>query len=145
MIFINLKVFLEHFDIKCDIDVELESITIDSRKICNNCLYLCLDNKYLDSIEFNNELVVLSKEEYKGLTIVVPDLDKIYIDMIHYFYNNPTNKVKVIGVTGTNGKTTIASSLAKMVKDSMYIGTVYVSYKDKIIYECIDKLSITYR
>lgn len=134
MIFINLKELLNHFGIDCSMDMKLDSISIDSRKVGNNCLYLCLDNKYLDSFTFRDDIVVLSREEYMNKTVVVPDLDKVYIDMIHYFFNNPTSKVTVIGVTGTNGKTTIASSLAKIVKDSMYIGTLYVSYKDKFIH-----------
>jgi len=133
VIIIKLKEFLERFNIETNIDFDIKSICIDSRKIKNGCLYISLDNKYLDKIDFNKNIIILSASSFDDRTIVIKDLNDIYIDMIHYFYNDCTKKVKVIGVTGTNGKTTIAHSLHSIVKRSMYIGTLYVSYNDTII------------
>lgn len=124
---------LAHFSIDVDNEREFNSICIDSRKIKDSCLYICLDNKYLDNICIDN-IIVITKEKYNDKTIVIDNLEDIYISMIHYFYNDCTKKVKIIGVTGTNGKTTIAHSLYKIVNKSMYIGTLYVSYNDKVIY-----------
>ena len=134
MIVIKLKELLNHFSIYCNRDIDIESIVIDSRKVVPGCLYICLDNKYLELFDFRDDIVVISKDDYLNKTIVIENIDNIYIEMIHYFYGNPTSKVNIIGVTGTNGKTTISHCLYKIVKDSMYIGTLYVAYRDRIIY-----------
>lgn len=133
MIIIKLKELLSHFLIEVDVDFEIESICIDSRKIKDKCLYISLDDTYLDKIDPNKNIIILSASNYDDRTIVIKDLNNIYTDIIHYFYNDCTKKVKVIGVSGTNGKTTIAHSLHKIVKKSMYIGTLYVSYDNTII------------
>ncbi|WP_297420652.1 UDP-N-acetylmuramoyl-L-alanyl-D-glutamate--2,6-diaminopimelate ligase [Clostridium sp.] len=115
---INYKV------VKGDIDVEINKISYDSRKVEKLDVFVCIKgyatdgHRYIDkAIEKGAKVIIIQDDvEIKGnnLTIIKSDdTRKALALMGSNYYDNPSNKMKIIGVTGTNGKTTTAF----MIKD----------------------------
>lgn len=123
-------------------DTLFEGICIDSRKNQKNKIFICLEGKNFDSHKYVQEAVehgavgvVTSKEIAVNVpTLIVPDTRKAYSSIASLFYGEPQKKLKIIAVTGTNGKTTTAYLLKKVFeagnKKSGYIGTLFVEYLD---------------
>ncbi len=106
--------------IKGSTDKQISMLSIDSRRVEPNTLFIALRGTKTDGHKF------IPKAVEKGATAVVcetcPDLDNITtikVENSHIalariadnFYNNPSYSLKLVGVTGTNGKTTIATTL----------------------------------
>jgi UDP-N-acetylmuramoyl-L-alanyl-D-glutamate--2,6-diaminopimelate ligase len=103
-------------------NISIENISFDSRTIGNNFLFIALKGEQADGHNF------ISTATLNGATAVVCEIfpEKIHSNTTYIrvknsnealgfiasnFYNNPSNKIKLIGVTGTNGKTTTATLL----------------------------------
>lgn len=124
-------------------DVDFQGICIDSRVEQTGKLFICLEGKSFDSHRFVDEAVkngavacVTSKQiEYPISQFVVQDTRKAYCQIASLLFREPQKKLKIIAVTGTNGKTTTAYLLKKVFetagKKSGYIGTLFVEYGDK--------------
>ena len=69
--------------------------------------------------------------------IEVKDTRKVLAKLVTEFYGDPSSRLKVIGITGTNGKTTISYLLEALLKESglnpAVIGTVNYRFRDKVI------------
>ncbi len=121
-------------------DVDFKGISIDSRKEQANKIFICLDGKNFDSHEYANEAVAngaVACISNKELNVDVPqfivqDTRKAYSKLASMLYGEPQKKLKLIAITGTNGKTTTAYLLKKVFdaagKKSGYIGTLFVEY-----------------
>ena len=123
----NLKSILETIDyevVQGNDDLEVGSINYDSRKIKENDIFVCIKgfatdgHKYTDkALENGASVIVLQddvKIEDKDITVIkCSDTRKALAVMGANFYDNPSRKMKMIGITGTNGKTTTAF----MIKD----------------------------
>lgn len=107
-------------------DVEVNDIQIDSRKIKPGDLFVAVRGAVTDGHQFiekaiENGAVVIVYED-SGLRI--PDSGLTYVQvensaaaagwMANNFFGRPSEKIKLVGVTGTNGKTTIATLLYKL-------------------------------
>ena len=86
--------------------------------------------------------VILSRRQAGKSTAKIPfirvkDTRKALAKLAAEFYGGPSSKIKVIGVTGTNGKTTITYLLEALLKEAEFlpavIGTINYRFKDKII------------
>lgn len=112
-------------------DLSIEKIEFDSRKVSNNDVFVAIKGSLSDGHQFIDKAISL------GASVVVcEDLPATLLENITYvkvqnsnqalsflaanFYNNPSQKLKLIGITGTNGKTTIASLLYQMFKKAGY-------------------------
>jgi len=106
-------------------EVLINEIQFDSRKVQQNNLFvaqkgLIFDgHKFIDTaIELGAKVIVC--EEYPvnlvdAVTYIkVEDSDEALAIMAANFYDNPSSKLQLIGITGTNGKTTIATLLYKL-------------------------------
>ncbi len=105
--------------------VEVNDIQIDSRKIKPGSVFVAVKgiaangHQFIDKAIENGAIVIvgeeLSAEKKEGVVYVqVENSASAAAYMASNFYDKPSEKVKLVGVTGTNGKTTIATLLYKL-------------------------------
>jgi UDP-N-acetylmuramoyl-L-alanyl-D-glutamate--2,6-diaminopimelate ligase len=112
---------IEVLDINGSIDSEICDITLDSRKCSTGSLFIAAvgsksdGHDYIESaIKAGASAVIYQEGEFKGgdaTYIKVPDSRKAAGLAASRFYGNPSSKFNLVGVTGTNGKTTTATLL----------------------------------
>ena len=114
-----------------DVDKEVTGIQFDSRRVVDGSLFVAQVGTAVDGHEYIAQCVaqgavavVLEKEEYiqdNGVCyILVKNSDEALGRMAHYWYGEPSKHLKLVGVTGTNGKTTTATLLYKLFKTLGY-------------------------
>ena len=106
-------------------------LKIDSRKIEKGDTFVSVrdDNKYVsEAIKNGASKVVVKSGIYDVETLVVDDVNKYIEDYLEENYYDEIKNIKLIGVTGTNGKTTtsylIYEALNKLGVKCAYIGTI---------------------
>ena len=112
------------------LDINIEGVYHDSRKIGENYLFVCVKGFTTDGHSFieqaiNNgaKAIIIEKElkPIKGITMIrVNNSRKILAKIASRFYNYPSRQLKLIGVTGTNGKTTITYMLRCILESAGY-------------------------
>ena len=107
--------------------VEIADIAIDSREVKPGHLFIAVPGTQVDGHTFIPKAIgqgavavvcqVMPEAVPEGVTVVqVADSEGAVGLLAHRFFGNPTEKLDLIGVTGTNGKTTIATLLYKMFR-----------------------------
>ncbi len=103
-------------------DCEISLVTSDSRNVIPNALFVCVRGTRHDGHEFAQKAlemgaaaVVCDHDLGMQNQIVVEDTSLAYGVLCSAFYGHPSKKLKLIGVTGTNGKTTITNILKQML------------------------------
>ncbi|HET7573703.1 MAG TPA: UDP-N-acetylmuramoyl-L-alanyl-D-glutamate--2,6-diaminopimelate ligase [Solirubrobacterales bacterium] len=107
-----------------DVDVELASLAYDSRKVRPGTLFFCVPGEKVDGHEFGAvaveagavALVVERELDVDVAQVVVPDARAAMAPLAARFYGDPTAELRVVGVTGTNGKTTTAFLLREVLE-----------------------------
>jgi len=111
-----------------DTDVEITGIQFDSRKVETGNMFVAQVGTAVDGHVFIDgcvakgaAAVVLSKEEYvragsAPCYVLVEDTDRALGLLASHWFGEPSRKMKLVGVTGTNGKTTIATLLYKLTR-----------------------------
>lgn len=118
-------------------DPDITNITDDSSKIRRSGLFVCIKGSKCDGHSFAQKAVergavavVCERDVGIKNSIIVPDSRKAYAEICSAFYGSAHKKLKMIGVTGTNGKTTTSYLIKKMLEASGFktglIGTVNV-------------------
>lgn len=116
-------------------DVEISYITDDSRKCKPGCAFVCIEGKNFDghslaeSAQEKGAVAIICSKETKGENqVLVDNTREAYSLMCCEFFGNPADKLTLVGLTGTNGKTTtstlIYQVLTQMGKKAGLIGTV---------------------
>lgn len=106
-------------------DIDIASVQIDSRKAGENSLFVAVKGSAADGHRFiDNAIQQGAKAIVCESLPAQPEEGVTYIQttnsaeaagiMAHNFYDQPSQKIKLVGVTGTNGKTTIATLLYKL-------------------------------
>ncbi|WP_282134210.1 UDP-N-acetylmuramoyl-L-alanyl-D-glutamate--2,6-diaminopimelate ligase [Seonamhaeicola maritimus] len=114
-----------------DTGIAINAIHFDSRKIGNSDLFVAVKGTVSDGHSFIEKAI-----ELKAVAVICENLPEILIDGVTYvqvdnsnsalailasnFYGFPSENLKLIGVTGTNGKTTVASLLYQLFKSAGY-------------------------
>uniref|UniRef100_UPI0025EDE632 Mur ligase domain-containing protein n=1 Tax=Veillonella sp. TaxID=1926307 RepID=UPI0025EDE632 len=106
--------------------VEVLDITADSRAVKAGSLFIALDGATVDghdyvskAVEAGAVAVLVSKPvEVSGdvCTITVEDTRTAMMACVPYFFDYPANSMRMIGVTGTNGKTTTTHMIRHILK-----------------------------
>lgn len=138
-----MKRLNELFEI--DKDMKIYSIHSDSRYVKPYSIFFCIEglsvdgHRYVEDAIFQGaKVIVYSKElPYYHDQIIYILVDNTLEELnrvSNIFYDYPSNKMKIIGVTGSSGKTIVAS----MIKDAMsrycntgYIGTISLEYNQR--------------
>ena len=124
----------------CNLDLEVDNLNDDSRNIKENGIFFAIKglendgNKYVDSSIKNGAVAVVTEEDINCSVpvIKVDDSQYTYNNALNKFYDNPLEKLKIISVTGTDGKTTVSEILYQLLNNydkTGYIGTNGIKYK----------------
>lgn len=108
-------------------DVEVTGVNIDSRRIDKGHLFVAMKGTQVDGHRFIPKAIEqgavavlcedMPEEMPEGVTFVqVASCEDAVGPVATMFYGNPSKKLKLVGVTGTNGKTTIATLLYNMFR-----------------------------
>jgi UDP-N-acetylmuramoyl-L-alanyl-D-glutamate--2,6-diaminopimelate ligase len=125
---INLKDILWKVAIEAvhgSTDVAIEKMEFDSRKVSENDVFIAIRGTISDGHEFIETAIIkgaiaiicdsFPEIIVSGVTYIkVNDTNKAMAFMAANYFDNPSQKIKLIGITGTNGKTTIASLLFQL-------------------------------
>ncbi|MEG0364796.1 MAG: UDP-N-acetylmuramoyl-L-alanyl-D-glutamate--2,6-diaminopimelate ligase [Erysipelotrichales bacterium] len=131
--------------IDVDSDIEISYLSEDNRDIKDNTMFFCLKGANFDGHDVVDQVIKdgakaiihLDEIENKQDGIVYHKVDDVLLSMASIatkFYNNPGNTLNMIGITGTNGKTTTAwllYDILNKISSSGYIGTIAVQFNDK--------------
>ena len=110
-----------------DMEVDINGVNIDSRRIENGHLFIAMKGTVVDGHEFIDKAIGLGarailcenmpEKRAEGVTYVqVASTEDAAGKAATCFYGNPSTKLTLVGVTGTNGKTTIATLLYNMFR-----------------------------
>lgn len=143
-------------------DLAIEKMEFDSRKIAESDVFIAIRGTISDGHEFietaiNKGAVAIICDEFpetivQGITYIkVNDTNKAMAFMSANYFDNPSQKLKLIGITGTNGKTTIASLLFQLFQKAGFktglLSTVKIvvdTNEYKATHTTPDSISINY-
>ncbi|ARK30858.1 UDP-N-acetylmuramoyl-L-alanyl-D-glutamate--2,6-diaminopimelate ligase [Halalkalibacter krulwichiae] len=123
---------------QCDEDIDITGIQLDSRKIKDGNLFVAISgyeadgHKFIQSAIKNGAVAIIGEKNLKEIVTVpyfkVDNSRKALLILVNHFYDKPHNKHKMIGITGTNGKTTTSYLLHHILehngKSVARLGTV---------------------
>ncbi len=125
-------------------DVDINAICFDSRKVKEGSLFIAIKGTQSDGHGFIDKAISLG-----AVAIVAEKLPEVISDKATYvtvkdsaqalgiiasnFYGNPSGKLKLVGVTGTNGKTTVATLLYKLFSSLGYRCGMLSTVVNKIV------------
>ncbi len=144
----NLEKLLKCTDINYivgDTNKEITDITADSREVKEGSLFICLDGVHVDGHNYaasaaqkGAAAIVASREidVPEGTTVVyVTDTRKAMEDITPFYFDYPARRMRMIAVTGTNGKTTSTHIIAHILRKEGYkvgvIGTIHWLINDE--------------
>ncbi|MDD6308608.1 MAG: UDP-N-acetylmuramoyl-L-alanyl-D-glutamate--2,6-diaminopimelate ligase [Clostridia bacterium] len=121
-------------------NTEITSICYDSRKVTKGSLFVAIrgyqtdGHQYIQTAVQNGAAAIVAEENVEcGVPLAVfPDTRKALAEIAARFYGNPADKLTLIGITGTNGKTT-TTYLIKQVLDLLGIKTGLIGTNQNII------------
>jgi UDP-N-acetylmuramoyl-L-alanyl-D-glutamate--2,6-diaminopimelate ligase len=143
-------------------EIAINQLHFDSRKIEKNDLFVAIRGTVSDGHDFIEKAIELGATAVicdtlpvnlaNGVTYVcVKDTNSALAFVAANFYGNPSQKIKLVGITGTNGKTTIASLLYQLFKKAGFkvglLSTVKILVDDeeyKATHTTPDSITINY-
>ena len=139
----KLSVLMQDLGVVCPVeDREIDFITDNSSKVKDGCIFVCIEGKRFDghtkaaeAIANGAAAVIVQKDMGIREQVLVENTRAAYARLSAAFFGHPEKKLRIIGVTGTNGKTT-SCFIIKSILDSMgyktgLIGTVKNIVGDK--------------
>ena len=148
--------------VKGSTDVAVNNIQFDSRKIVKDDVFVAIRGTISNGHDFIDKAIALGamsivcdtlpENSTSGITYVqVKDTNSALAFMATNFYENPSSKLKLVGITGTNGKTTVASLLYQLFRKAGFkvglLSTVKIMVDNqeyKATHTTPDSLAINY-
>ncbi len=125
-------------------DREIVSITDNSNHIEKDCIFVCVKGGSFDGHSKAQEavnmgaVVVVDHNLDLPNQIIVQDTREFYGELCCAWFGNPQKKMRFIGVTGTNGKTTMTNVIKHVLTDNGYkvglIGTIQNEIGDEVLH-----------
>lgn len=126
-------------------DTMISDVTADSREVRAGSLFICLDGAHVDGHRFaasaaeKGAAAIVAEKEIsvpEGTAVIyVKDTRRAMEDITPYFFDYPARSMRMIGVTGTNGKTTATHIVSHVLTKAGYktgvIGTIHMLIGDK--------------
>ena len=130
-------------------DFEVKGITSDSRKVQHGFIFVAIKGRDVDGHDFVREALkrgakAIITQVYSSqlaahkeiVYIKVSDTRQALAELVAQFYGQPSINLKVTGITGTNGKTTVSYLIEAILKSAQFnpavIGTINYRFKDRI-------------
>lgn len=125
-------------------NTEITDITCDSRLVKDGMAFVCINGTDIDGHRFAQNAekagaAVIISEKPTGVSneVIVDDTRAVYAQMSANFFGHPSKSFKLIGVTGTNGKTSVTYMLKAIIESKGYktgvIGTIQNLIGEKVI------------
>jgi len=143
---------LDNYQADCNLrDLEVRGISCDSKETSNGFIFVAIKGTNADghkfipqAIERGAKVVIIESTVHNvhqstasTFFIKVKDTRRALAKLSAEFYGHPSSKIKVVGITGTNGKTTVTYLIEAILKEANFrpavIGTVNYRFKDKIL------------
>lgn len=138
-----LKDLLQNIDTALG-NTEIIGITCDSRAVEKGYAFVCINGASVDGHKFAKDALdkgaaVVITERKLGLDkeVTVEDTHAAYATMSREFFGNPASRLRLVGVTGTNGKTSVTYMLKAILEEAGYktgiIGTIQNMIGDRAL------------
>ncbi len=125
-------------------DIEISGVTCDSRHVTDGCVFVCINGVDTDGHRFADAaaekgaaVIVCEKDVGLSNQIFVEDTRIEFAKMSAKWFGRPDKKLKIIGVTGTNGKTSVSYMIKSILEKSGYkvglVGTIQNMIGDEIL------------
>ena len=125
-------------------DTEIVSVTCDSRRVEPGCLFVCIEGTAVDGHRFAEAAqqagaaaVLVQKDMGLPTQLMAADTRLAWAQICANWFGRPATRLKMIGVTGTNGKTTTTSLIKSMLEQEGHkvglIGTIHNLIGDRVM------------
>lgn len=112
-------------------DILINDIKINSKEVTKGDLFVCImgitkdRNNYINEAIKNGAVAIVTNKSIKTSvpTILVDNPNNELANLCSKFYNHPESKLELIGITGTNGKTSVAEIVKELLNNCGYLGT----------------------
>ena len=126
MLLSNLIRLLSEYKTKNFQDVEIDGLSYNSLLTKDRDIFICIrgeaadGHKYAESAVKNGAKAIFCEEELNldVPQIIVKDTKRTMAEIAAAFYNEPSKELNLIGVTGTNGKTTVTHLIQKILEEN---------------------------
>ena len=135
----NLKIL----EIVGKLEIEISEIIFDSRKVIENSLYIAIKGTLVDGHQYISSAIekgakvivceVLPEQKEEGITYIkVENSSEVLGLLASNFYGNPSKDLILIGVTGTNGKTSVSTLLFDVFQKMGYLSALISTVEYRI-------------
>ena len=167
----KLLVGIENFKVKGDVELDIKKVESNSKKIVPNSLFVAIQGYDFDGHEYIEEAVQNGATAVmldmsadfkkikmpKGVTVIITDDTRKALARVSCnFFGNPSRNFKLIGVTGTKGKTTTTYMIKSILEKAgykvgligtiaNYIGEECISYSNRTTPESLELQGLFYK